>query len=162
VEAISTASVWAQEEGIHLVDTKVFHQAAKELPVVKILWVMRHRFGMCGVNQFMKCWKYRNTSKCPQYGHIMETSSHVNRCPAQGAIDRWDKLVHELETWMSKRHSHLSLMKLIVARLGEWRHRTPRSIMEEGLEIQKMDQAQNDIGWEALLNGQVLTLWKEI
>jgi hypothetical protein len=34
--------------------------------------------------------------------------------------------------------------------------------MDEGPEIQKLDQAQNDIGWEALLNGQVLTLWKEI
>jgi hypothetical protein len=70
-EAIWAGSGWAQEEVAHLVDTKVLHQAAKEIPVMKILWVIKRRFGMCGVNQFMKRWKYRNTSKCPQCGRIM-------------------------------------------------------------------------------------------
>jgi hypothetical protein len=105
-EAIWTGAGWAQEEVSHLVDTKLFHQAAKKLPVMKRLWVMKHWFGMCGVNQFMKGWKYRNTSKCPQCGHIMEMSIHVNRYPTQGARDRWDKSVWELEMWMAKRDSH--------------------------------------------------------
>jgi hypothetical protein len=70
-EAIWTGSGWAQEEVSHLVDTKVLHQAAKELPVMKRLCVMKHQFGMFGVKQFMKRLKYRNTSKCPQCGHIM-------------------------------------------------------------------------------------------
>jgi hypothetical protein len=114
---------------------------------------MKRRFGICGVNQFMKKrWKHRNTSKCPQFSHIMETSRHVNFLPAQGGRDRLDKSLRELETWMAKRHSHASLMKLIVARLSEWRHSTRRSIMDKGPEIQKLDQSQNGIGWEAETN----------
>jgi hypothetical protein len=34
--------------------------------------------------------------------------------------------------------------------------------MDEGAEIEKLDQAQHDIGWKALLNGQVSTVWKKI
>jgi hypothetical protein len=34
--------------------------------------------------------------------------------------------------------------------------------MDKGPEIQKLDQSQNGIGWEALLNGQASMLWKEI
>jgi hypothetical protein len=34
--------------------------------------------------------------------------------------------------------------------------------MDEGPEIQKLDQAHNDIRWEALLNGQVPAVRKEI
>jgi hypothetical protein len=79
----------------------------------------------------MKNWKYRNTSKYPQYCHIMETSRHVNRFPAQGARDRWDKSVLELKMWMDKQHSHPSLMKRLVARLSEWIHRRRRLIMEK-------------------------------
>jgi hypothetical protein len=51
-------------------------------------------------------------------------------------------------------------MKLIVMQISEWRHRMQRLIMDKGPEIQKLYQAQNDIGWEALLNGQVSALWK--
>jgi hypothetical protein len=34
--------------------------------------------------------------------------------------------------------------------------------MDEGPEIEKVDEAQHDIGWEAMLIGQVSTVWKEI
>jgi hypothetical protein len=34
--------------------------------------------------------------------------------------------------------------------------------MDEGPEIEKLYQAQHDIMWEALLNGKVLIVWKEI
>jgi hypothetical protein len=79
-EVIWAGSGWVQEEASHLVGTTLSQQAAKELPVMKRLWVMKHWFRMCGVDQFMKHLKYRNTSKFPQCGHIMGTSRHINRC----------------------------------------------------------------------------------
>jgi hypothetical protein len=71
-EAIWSAVGWAQQEVSHPTDTKVLHQAAKELPVAKRLWVMKHWLGMCDGDPFLKRWKYRNTSKNPQCGRIME------------------------------------------------------------------------------------------
>jgi hypothetical protein len=49
-------------------------------------------------------WTEIYTLWCQHTGqhHIMETSRYVNSFPAQGAIDRLDKLVWELETWMAK------------------------------------------------------------
>jgi hypothetical protein len=37
-----------------------------------------------------------------------------------------------------------------------------RSIRDEGPSVQNLDQGHNYIGWSALLNGQVSTVWKEI
>jgi hypothetical protein len=53
-EDILTANGWTQEDISHVVDTTVLQQAVKELSVKKRLGVMNHRFGMCGVNQYMK------------------------------------------------------------------------------------------------------------
>jgi hypothetical protein len=62
----------------------------------------------------------------------MDTTRYINSFPSQGARDRLDKSLRELEIWMSKRHSHPSLMKLIVVRLSEWRHRSRRTVMDGG------------------------------
>jgi hypothetical protein len=101
-EAENPTIGWNQEVlNFQLMDTKTkpcnFLEGYFNIPENMIgalqddLCVMKHRFGMCDVNQFMKHWKYQNTLKCPQCGHIMETPRHVNICPAQGAIYRWDK-----------------------------------------------------------------------
>jgi hypothetical protein len=104
-DVVWVASRWVNTEGQHLVYTEVLKKAAKELPVHKMIWIMRLRFGMCGVNQFMKRWKYRATSKCPQYGHCMETVRHVNRCPSPESLERSDKSLQELGSWMDKRQA---------------------------------------------------------
>jgi restriction endonuclease len=45
---------------------------------------------------------------------------------------------------------------------SELRHMSRRMVIREGPGIKNVDQAQNDIRWEALLYGQVSTLWKDI
>jgi hypothetical protein len=55
-----------------------------------------------------------------------------------------------------------SLRMYLLSRLKEWIHRTLRSAVDGGPEFQEVDQAQNDIGWEAFLNGKVSLNWKEM
>jgi hypothetical protein len=145
-DKVWTDAGWVNNEAHHSVDTTSLKQAAKSLPVQRRIWAMKHRFGMRGVNQFMKRWKYWTTSKCPQCGHRMETARRVNRCPTPGELTRWDKSPLELGTWMARRHAHPSLTYLLLSRLKEWRHRTMRSAVEGGSEFEELDQAQTNTG----------------
>jgi hypothetical protein len=90
----------------------------------------------------------------------VETARYVNRCSTQGAKERWDNSILDLKIWMTKRHPHPAFMEMFLAHLSEWQHRSRRVPVNKGLYTQDLDQAQNDIRWEALLNGQVSTLWK--
>jgi hypothetical protein len=68
---------------------------------------------MCGVNNYMKRWHYRDTAKCPRCGHIKETARHVNICPQPSALQHWEKSMETLEAWLVKRHMHPMLITLL-------------------------------------------------
>jgi hypothetical protein len=52
--AILTSVGWLHEDTDHPSDHMVLQQAGTALPIGKRLGVMKHHYGMCGINHFMK------------------------------------------------------------------------------------------------------------
>jgi hypothetical protein len=61
------------------------------------LCVMTHHYRMYEVIAFVKLWRYRDTFKYPQCGHINEMACHVKLCPDLAAREKWTKLINALE-----------------------------------------------------------------
>jgi hypothetical protein len=62
---------------------------------------------------------------------------------------------------MVKGHTYPSLVTLLVTRLNEWRRRRRRTIIHLPTEIDLIQLAQDEIGWEEPLNGNMALQWKE-
>jgi hypothetical protein len=47
-------------ETLGMVDWTALEQAAKSVPEIRRIWVMKYKHGMCGTGQFMMSWNYRH------------------------------------------------------------------------------------------------------
>jgi hypothetical protein len=124
---------------------------------------MKHGHGMTGTGKFMKLWGYRSTQKCPRCGHHCETAAHVTMYTAPSAIEKWKIWLETLGKDLAKRHKHPGLKRFLLSRLLEWKTRTPRKVLRTmEHDLQELQDAQDDIGWEKFMLGNISVLWQEI
>jgi hypothetical protein len=138
-------------------------QTAKSSNIPLRLWVMKHRHGMTGTGKFMKLWGYRSTQQCPRCGHHCETADQVTMCKAPSVIEQWKISLETLGKDLAKRHTHPGMTRFLLSRLLEWKTRTPRKalrMMEH--DLQELQDAQYDIGWDKFMFGNISELWQEI
>jgi hypothetical protein len=124
---------------------------------------MKHRHGMTGTGKFMKLWRYRSTQKCPRCGHHCETAAHVTVCTPPSAIEQWKIFLETLGKGVAKFHTHPGLARFLISSLLEWKTMTPRKalrMMEH--DMQELHNAQDDIGWDKFMFGNISVLWQEI
>jgi hypothetical protein len=114
----------------------------------------------------MKLWGYRSTHKCPRCGHHCETAAHITMCTPPSAIEQWKISLETLGTDLAKRHTHPVLTRFLLSRLLEWKtrtHRTPRkSLKTMEHDLKELQDAQDDIGWDKFMFGNMYVLWQEI
>jgi hypothetical protein len=145
------------------IDVPARRQATKISIIPRRIWVMKHRHGMTGTGKFMKLWGYRSTHKFPRCGHHCEKAAHVTICTSPSAIEQWKISLETLGKDLAKRHTHPELMRFLLSRLKEWKTRTPRKalrLMEH--DLQELQDAQDDIGWDKFMFGNISVLWQEI
>jgi hypothetical protein len=124
---------------------------------------MKHRHGMTGTGKFMNVWGYRSTQKCPRCGHHCETAEHVTVYTAPSAIEQWKISLETLGKDLAKRHTHPVLTQFLLSRLLEWNTRTPRKALRTmEHDLQELQDAQDDIGWDKFMFGNISVLWQEI
>jgi Fe-S cluster biosynthesis and repair protein YggX len=118
---------------------------------------------MTGTGKFMKLWGYRSTQKCPRCGHHCETAAHITMCTAPSAIEQWKILLETLGKDLAKRHTHPGLTRFLLSRLMEWKTRTPRKALRPmEHDLQELQDAQDEIGWDKFMFGNISVLWQEI
>jgi hypothetical protein len=145
------------------IDVPARRQAAKSSNIPRQIWVMKHRHGMTGTGKFTKLWGYRSTRKCPRCGHHCETAAHVTMCTAPSAIEQWKISLETPGKDLAKRHTHPGLTRFMLSRLMEWKTRTPRkAIRPMEHDLQELQDAQDDIGWDKFMFGNISVLWQEI
>jgi hypothetical protein len=118
---------------------------------------------MTGTGKFMRLWGYMSTQKCPICGHHCETAAHVAMCTAPLKIEQWKTSMETLRKYLSIRHTYPGLTKFMIPRLLEWKTRTPRkaiSSMEN--DLQELQDAQDEIGWDKFMFGNISVLRQEI
>jgi hypothetical protein len=138
-------------------------QAAKRSNIPRRIWVMKHRHGMTGTGKFMKLWGNSSTQKCPRCGNHCETAAHVTMCTSPSAIEQWKISLETIGKDLAKRHTHPGLTRFLLSRLLECKTRTPRKArrpMEH--DLQELQDAQDDIGWDKFMFGNISVLWQEI
>jgi hypothetical protein len=124
---------------------------------------MKHRHGMTGTGKFMKLWGYKSTHKCPRCGHHFEIAAHVTMCTSPSAIEQWKILLETLGKDLAKRHTHPGLTRLLLSRLLESKTSTPRKALRRMEHyLQELQAAQDEIGWDKFMFGNVSVLWQEI
>jgi hypothetical protein len=84
-------------------------------------------------------------------------------CTAPSAIEQWKISLETLGKDLAKRHTHPGLTRFLVARLLEWKTRTPRKALKTmEHDLQELQDSQDDIGWDKFMFGNISVLWQEI
>jgi hypothetical protein len=84
-------------------------------------------------------------------------------CKSPLAIEQWKISLETLGKDLAKHHTHPELTRFLLLRLLEWKTRTPRKAlrtMEHN--IQELQDAQDEIGWDKFMFGNISVLWQEI
>jgi hypothetical protein len=124
---------------------------------------MKHRHGMTGTAKFMKLWWYRSTQKFQRCGQHCETAARVTICTSPSAIEQWKISLETLGNDLAKRHTHPGLTRFLLSRIMEWKTRTPRKALRPmEHDLQELQDAEDDIGWDSFMFGNISVLWKEI
>jgi hypothetical protein len=118
---------------------------------------------MTGTGKFMKLWGCRSTQKCPRCGHHCETAAHVTMCTAPSAIEQWKISLEIMGKDQAKGYIHPGLTRFLLSRLLEWKTRTPRKALRPmEHDLRELEDAQEGIGWDNFMFGNISVLWQEI
>jgi hypothetical protein len=64
---------------------------------------------------------------------------------------------------LAKRHTHTGLTRFLLERLLECKTRTPRKALRPmEHDLQELQDAQDDIGWDKFMFGNISVLWQKI
>jgi hypothetical protein len=111
----------------------------------------------------MRIWGYRSTQKFSRCGYHYETAAHITMCTARSAIEQWKISLETLGKDLFKRHTHPGLTIFRLFRLLEWKPRTPRKVLRMiEHDLQELQDAQDEIGWDKFMFGNISILWQEI
>jgi hypothetical protein len=84
-------------------------------------------------------------------------------CTAPSAIEQWKISLETLGKDLAKRHTHPGLTRLLLSSLLEWKTRTPRKALRAmEHDLQELEDAQDEIGWDKFMFGNISVLWQEI
>jgi hypothetical protein len=129
--------------------------AMSALPSTRRHWITKHAAQCCGVNTVLFKWKQKDSPGCPRCGEL-ETTTHVLRCHHLEVQSLWDTTLSALDDWLKDAHTDVSIRNALIHNLRRWYHDTPLPINRTPLE-----QAQDDIGWDFVLEGCLSSQWAE-
>jgi hypothetical protein len=84
-------------------------------------------------------------------------------CPAPSSIEQLKTSLETLGKDLAKCHTHPGLAKFLLSQLLEWKKSSPRKAlraMEHNL--QELQDAQDEMGWDKFMFGNISILWQEI
>ena len=137
--------------------------AMKALPLQQQQWVSKHVSGFCGVGKMMKLWKKWPDSSCPRCGEAIEDSAHVWQCQETNFLDVWDKSIENLRQWMISNQTQPGIQAAICSGLQAWKHNTERPPVASWFaRLQEALKMQDQLGWQALLEGCFSTKWQGV
>jgi hypothetical protein len=82
-------------------------------------------------------------------------------CPAPSVIEKWKNSLETLGKDLAKRHMHPVLF--LLSRLLEWKRSTPmKAVRAMEHNLQELQYAQDEIGWDKFMFGNISILWQDI
>jgi len=110
----------------------------------------------------MHQWKQRESAKCPRCDDE-EDAKHVWVCQGEGVDAVWSCALQKLHRWMIEQKTLPNLADVICDRLSAWRSNSLPSVEVTGfLGLRGTVEAQDRVGWRALLEGLPVPGWAEV
>jgi len=140
-----------------IIDWEMTGMATRALPRAQQKWVSKllAKFLSYGTN--MTCWKLGTQAKCPHCMCSQEDKEHIIWCPAESAMQVWNKSLEQLDNWMTATKTHPQLRQEIITGLRKWHDNQPPDIRSPGQTEAAL--AQDKIGWGMALEGCVASHW---
>jgi hypothetical protein len=140
-----------------------FELAMNEINNKKRRWIVKQTSGRCAVGVEMKRRREWSHAKCPRCDEAFETSAHVLQCTGEGTDSVWLVAVEDLRMWLAKQRTNNAVADVICSSLSAWRDGTtlhpPRNNL---LGLRNAWVEQNDIGWDAAMEGRWSQSWIDI
>ena len=133
----------------------------KHLPLKNRRWVTKHASHQCAVGTTMAKWNFQDTAKCPRCNED-ETTTHVYQCKSHQATTQWNESIQQLETWLTDQQTNPKLHTTLIDCLQRWRNKQPIIIHSYPQSLQATLQAQQQLGWQQLLEGLPTEHWRKL
>ena len=144
------------------VDWKATEKAMKGVSLSRQHWVTKHTSGHFSSGKMMKRWKKRDTAQCPRCDQD-EDAQHVWKCQGKDANVKWENSIARLKVWMRRHKTHPTVILVICEHLSAWRYdKTPPVRRTNFLGLSDIMKKQEEIGWQAFLEGTPATGWGEV
>jgi len=128
-----------------------------EIPLHCQRWVSKFISGHFAHGKNMQCWQFHTTTSCPQCTFPIKDKSHILRCPALAAVDKWQSFIKELKSWLWEQNTSPILSKAILASLQAWYQDDPSPTASQYASQLLADQ--NAIGWDRLIESWLPQSW---
>jgi hypothetical protein len=93
----------------------------------------------------------------------VEDATHVWKCQEPRALEVWTKAITNLELWLKKQRTEPGITRIICAKLLAWQSGSAAEItVGVFLGLKDAVQKQDEIGWQALLEGRPALGWREV
>ena len=126
-------------------------------------WVVKHASGFCATGKMLQRWKQQESAKCIRCDAVVEDARHVWLCKGEGVQTRWDQSIKKLREWMTMQQTQPNLANVICDRLSAWRlNIEPKVKVLPFLGLRDTVQLQDEVGWQAFLEGTPVKQWAEV
>jgi putative intracellular protease/amidase len=125
-------------------------------------WVSKHTSGFCATGRMMKRRQQRVTDECPRCHQANEDADHIWRCQDPRALEIWKSSIDTLESWLRRQNTAPGIITAICSGLLAWHRDAPRPpITDTFVGVQSTAAAQDELGWQSLLEGRPAVGWRE-
>lgn len=139
-------------------------KAMARVPRSRRIFVTKHVSDTAATGKNMRKRKERDYDHCPRCKLPHEDKLHVLRCPADTAQLKWDTAMETLHASMTKLLCPRDLPDAIIEHLHFWRDGSDHHFVDPLIWTPlttSILHAQNDTGWDLLLDGCCSHAWEE-
>ncbi len=111
-----------------IIDWEMAGMATWALPRAQQKWVSKLSAKFLSYGTNMTRWKLGMQAKCPHCTCSQEDKEHIIWCPAESAVQVWNKSLEQLDNWMMATKMHPQLHQDIITRLRQWHENQPPDI----------------------------------
>jgi hypothetical protein len=126
------------------------------------MWLFKQSSSFCASGKNMGRWFGSTVTCCPNCHHPDEDAAHLLHCPDPGRFALLREELRELDEWMQKSHTHPSLAHAVshyIFHCGAVKFRNTPGLP---LELYKLAEEQDLIGWDNFMEGKLSSRFREV
>jgi hypothetical protein len=126
------------------------------------LWLTKWLTGWLPTGNKLLQWKVATNNLCPRCGQPELSKKHTISCKHIEALPIWHKFLHDLEHWLTNKHTHPALQRNILQNLKAWHDDRPSTTLPSDWPgITDLVNRQHQAGWTPFFTGFLTDGWAD-